>query len=109
MCKYCNDHQSTFLILTVNMNSKVIIFVLIVALAFGADAVTKGGGCYKSSDGKKYCWAYCSTGLVRGIADEWCYTTQSGRSQDYNYVECSEDSQCDYNWSCAGPCTMALG
>ncbi|KAH9478500.1 Allergen Tha p 2 [Psilocybe cubensis] len=56
------------------------------------------GGCWKG-----YCWAGCSTGFPLTEGAEWCYTTQS-YSQSYQYVRCSDASQCNKNWKCGGPC-----
>lgn len=55
------------------------------------------GGCHKG-----YCWSKCR---ATGIGGEWCYNTK-GRSQDYKYVKCSRDSECDKCWKCAGSCTI---
>lgn len=50
-----------------------------------------------------YCWSYCH-GAFPWDSD-WCWTTR-GRSQDYNYVECENNFDCNGCWSCAGPCTI---
>ena len=70
----------------------------------GNTAVQRCGrhGCYNG-----YCWSECL-----GISNfpfpgnDWCYTTQ-GRSQDFNYVECTNDEECCESWSCAGSCTWS--
>jgi len=56
-------------------------------------------GCHKG-----YCWSECYIPLFSTGA-EWCYTTATGVSQDYNYVRCSQVNQCQSFWSCAGPCS----
>lgn len=55
------------------------------------------GGCHKG-----FCWSFCDATAING---EWCYTTK-GRSQDFNYVECSRDDECNRCWKCAGSCTI---
>lgn len=57
------------------------------------------GGCFNG-----YCWAYCEGFGIPGTR-EWCYTTKS-YSQSYEYVGCSQDSECDACWKCAGSCTV---
>lgn len=82
------------------MNSKIVIFIVVVVVATLAPSVNAKlvHGCHKG-----YCWAYCNaTGL--GLK-EWCYTTK-GSSQDYNYVKCTKLSECAPHWKCAGPCTV---
>lgn len=81
------------------MNSKLVIFVLVVALALEAKA---GSGCHKG-----YCWTSCTGAgaYIAGDNKEWCYTTK-GRSQDYQYVKCSRDRGCISTWKCAGPCSL---
>ncbi|PPQ95594.1 hypothetical protein CVT26_008622 [Gymnopilus dilepis] len=59
---------------------------------------TNVGGCYNG-----WCWASCVTGVPLVEGHEWCYTTR-GYSQDYNYIRCSHNEDCDVNWKCAGPC-----
>lgn len=54
-------------------------------------------GCHEGS-----CWAGCLV-LLRG-SPSWCYTTSEGVSQNYKYVTCTEDSECNKDWKCAGPC-----
>ncbi|OAQ29354.1 hypothetical protein K457DRAFT_125842 [Linnemannia elongata AG-77] len=61
--------------------------------------LTPRGGCHKG-----YCWAGCASGVPFAF-NEWCYTTR-GRSQDYNYVSCSNDNECSMDWRCAGSCTV---
>lgn len=56
------------------------------------------GGCFRG-----YCWAGCAATLLQ--ANEWCYTTKS-YSQSFEYVTCSQDSECNLCWSCAGSCTI---
>lgn len=57
------------------------------------------GGCWKG-----YCWAGCNTGFPLTIGVEWCYTSTKSYSQSYSYVTCTADTQCNFNWKCAGPC-----
>lgn len=54
-------------------------------------------GCYKG-----YCWAWCSA-ILHSL--EWCWTTK-GSTGDRRYVCCTEDSQCDPCWHCAGACSI---
>lgn len=61
-------------------------------------------GCQCSAKNECRCWAYCY-GALSAKNTEWCYTTK-GRSQDYNYVQCSGPQDCNGCWSCAGPCTV---
>merc|ERR1712079_509247 len=58
-------------------------------------------GCWKG-----YCWARCENGFAcySGQGCPWCYTTK-GYSQDFNYVSCNYDGDCDRDWRCAGSCT----
>lgn len=56
----------------------------------------KIGGCHKG-----YCWASCD---ATAFNNEWCYTTR-GYSQDFKYVGCASDYECDKCWKCAGSCT----
>lgn len=89
------------------MNTKVIIFVLVVALALSVESLKSSdetSGCTRSkSDGRNYCWTWCDGA---GVGGEWCWTTKSGHSQDRNYVECSYNYECKPDWSCAGPCSL---
>ncbi|KAG2218677.1 hypothetical protein INT45_013343 [Circinella minor] len=58
-------------------------------------------GCYNG-----YCWSECQgAGTALAGANEWCYTTE-GRSQDFNYVKCTNDEECCPSWHCAGSCTV---
>ncbi|CAO3640669.1 unnamed protein product [Cunninghamella echinulata] len=58
-------------------------------------------GCWKGR-----CWSHCAgAGTFLSGVDEWCYTTR-GSSQDYNYVYCNSNNDCDNTWHCAGPCTL---
>merc|ERR1712079_657175 len=59
-------------------------------------AFQKSYGCWKG-----YCWTYCSNGFACGGTCPWCYTTK-GYSQDFNYVSCNNDNECNPNWNCAG-------
>lgn len=64
----------------------------------------KENGCYNG-----YCCKPCNGASVIFFwvaGEEWCYSTR-GRSQDYNYVRCNDDADCDPNWHCAGPCAIA--
>lgn len=54
-------------------------------------------GCHKG-----YCWNWCGVSLTGG---EWCYSTKS-HSQSFQYVKCTQDSDCDKCWKCAGSCTL---
>lgn len=55
------------------------------------------GGCRNGR-----CWAGCDATVVD---NEWCYTTR-GYSQDYRYIGCGQDHECDKCWKCAGPCSI---
>lgn len=77
------------------------------------EAIVKIGennGCENFGCHKGYCWARC-IGALGGTAtpkdshQEWCYTTK-GYSQDFQYVGCQQDSDCDGCWKCAGSCTL---
>lgn len=51
------------------------------------------------------CWSRCvGFAAIFPYIYEWCYTTK-GRSQDYNYIKCSSESDCDPCWKCGGPCS----
>lgn len=63
-------------------------------IAKAADQSCREYGCHKG-----YCWTYCS------IGSQWCYTTKT-YSQSYKYERCTEDSDCNGCWKCAGPCTV---
>lgn len=60
--------------------------------------------CRKFGCHNGYCWSYC-TAALEGKDNEWCYTTK-GKSQDRDYVSCSQDSECNGCWKCAGPCAL---
>lgn len=65
------------------------------------DVIT-GKCAYYAGCKKGYCWTPCK---AVGIFFEWCYSTK-GSSQDYQYVKCSSDSECNKCWKCAGPCSV---
>lgn len=73
------------------------------AIAGGVGSALNSPSCTRFGCHKGYCWAYCHA--VLGNEREWCYTTR-GSSQDYNYVGCSRDSDCDGCWKCAGACSI---
>lgn len=52
-------------------------------------------GCYNGQ-----CWAYCGPYFSRG---PWCYTTKV-EPQSKQYVKCTDDSECNPCWACAGDC-----
>lgn len=53
-------------------------------------------GCNKS-----HCWKRCN-----GVDDgKWCFTTKS-YAESYDFVPCTNDSECDASLECGGPCRM---
>ncbi|CAO3640665.1 unnamed protein product [Cunninghamella echinulata] len=83
------------------MVTKHLYLVLLVTIFFEIAIAAEAFDCWEGR-----CWTYCTAvGHVIPGAEEWCYTTKSS-SQDYNYVDCNADSECQRNWSCAGPCTV---
>lgn len=86
------------------MLSKSVLRGAIVALClislFGVFGMAKEEyGCHKG-----YCWTTCIGGVPWWGA-EWCYTTK-GSSQDFSYIGCTDKSECDKDWKCAGSCTV---
>lgn len=80
---------------------KIILFVLVAlhcGFALSYVDCRKDAGCTRG-----YCCSPCTSGWPWAQGSEWCYTTE-GRSQDYNYVKCTHDDECDPMWKCAGPC-----
>lgn len=60
---------------------------------------------YKCSDRagchNGYCWAFCG----HMLSTEWCYISSS-HSQSFQYVSCTNDSQCNKCWKCLRSCTV---
>jgi hypothetical protein len=56
-------------------------------------------GCYKG-----YCWSGCygGCGCVNGNVKEWCWTGSRG----FGYKTCTQDSDCNKDWACAGTCSV---
>lgn len=90
------ENTVTMISVVLEMNSKIVVFVLLVTLALSVNTIDDYG-CRKER-----CWSSCSATI---FPNEWCYTTK-GRSQDYNYVKCEYTGDCEYYWKCAGPCSI---
>lgn len=69
-------------------------------------AIEKEYNCRKFGCQNNKCWAYCSGAFRDKSSPEWCYTSKENYSQSYKYVECTQDSDCDGCWKCAGPCSV---
>lgn len=54
-------------------------------------------GCHEG-----YCWAWCGEKLSAASGD-WCWTTKT-YSKSKEYVKCSQNSDCNNCWNCAGEC-----
>lgn len=54
-------------------------------------------GCFEG-----YCWAWCGAELSAASKD-WCWTTKT-YSKSKQYVKCSQDSDCNTCFNCAGEC-----
>lgn len=94
-----NSIQDSELLETLSRNKRQVQILKDVGKKVG-DAFTKcseKAGCHKGN-----CWAYCGLNLAGG---DWCYTTKA-HSQSYQYVSCTDNSECDPCWKCAGSCTL---
>lgn len=86
------------------MKSNISLLVIVcVVLGLAALAAAEDFGCHKG-----YCWTKCDgAGNVwtafHGL--EWCWTTKGG-SQDFQYVTCNSNADCDRIWNCASSCTV---
>lgn len=94
--------------ITLHRNARQLIDTAITAgqaIAGGVSAALNSPACTRGGCSKGYCWAYCHA--VLGHEREWCYTTR-GSSQNYQYVSCSRDEDCDKCWKCAGSCAVGF-